>query len=149
MSMEAMSVMATAMNESLLQSHEGILRLFPAFDLSKDGRFTLHAQGGFIISSEIKSGKIVWVALKSIHGNDCSLELPWVNATMLSNKFPKNKMMSGGVINFKTKPNEEILLLPNGSKLESWKVLNENPSANENIKYHSSGKTQLGIPRMF
>ncbi len=149
MSMEAMSVMATAMNESLLQSHEGIIRLFPAFDLSKDGRFTLHAQGGFIISSEIKSGKIVWVALKSIHGNDCSLELPWVNATMVSNKFTKNKMMSGGVINFKTKPNEEILLLPNGSKLESWKVLNENPSANENVKYHSSGKTQLGIPRMF
>jgi hypothetical protein len=68
---------------------------------------------------------------------------------MVSNKFTKNKMMSGGIINFKTKPNEEILLLPNGSKLESWKVLNENPSANENVKYHSSVKTQLGIPRMF
>ena len=58
-------------------------------------------------------------------------------------------MVSGGITNFKTKPNEEILLLPNGINLESWKVLVENPSANENVKYHSSGKTQLGIPRMF
>jgi hypothetical protein len=149
MSMEAMSVMATAMNESLLQSQEGIIRLFPAFDLSKDGRFTLHAQGGFIISSEIKSEKILWVALKSLNGNECKLELPWTNATLISNKSKKNQLLNGSVVSFKTKPTEEIFLLPNDSNLDSWKLLKGNPSANENVKYHSSGKTQLGIPRMF
>jgi hypothetical protein len=35
MSMESMSLLATAMNESLLQSYDGILRIFPAFP---DGR---------------------------------------------------------------------------------------------------------------
>ena len=149
MSMEAMSVMATAMNESLLQSQEGIIRLFPAFDLSKDGRFTLHAQGGFIVSSEIKSGKIAWVAIKSINGNECKFELPWANAILISNLSKKNQLLNGAVVSFKTKANEEIFLLPTDSNLESWKVLKENPSANENVKYHSSGKTQLGIPRMF
>ena len=149
MSMEAMSVMATAMNESLLQSQEGIIRLFPAFDLSKDGRFTLHAQGGFIVSSEIKSGKIAWVAIKSINGNECKLELPWANATLISNLSKENQLLNGTVVSFKTKPTEEFFLLPTDSNLDSWKVLKENPSANENVKYHSSGKTQLGIPRMF
>jgi hypothetical protein len=149
MSMEAMSIMATAMNESLLQSQEGIIRLFPAFDLSKDGRFTLHAQGGFIVSSEIKSGKIAWVAIKSINGNECKLELPWANATLISNLSKENQLLNGTVVSFKTKPTEEVFLLPTDSNLDSWKVLKENPSANENVKYHSSGKTQLGIPRMF
>ena len=149
MSMEAMSVMATAMNESLLQSQEGIIRLFPAFDLSKDSRFTLHAQGGFIVSSEIKSGKIAWVAIKSINGNECKFELPWANATLISNLSKKNQLLNGAVVSLKTKPTEEVFLLPTDSNLDSWKVLKENPSANENVKYHSSGKTQLGIPRMF
>jgi hypothetical protein len=27
-----------------------------------------------------------------------------------------------------------------------WTVGSENPLANENVKYHESGKTQLGIP---
>jgi hypothetical protein len=109
----------------------------------------LHAQGGFIISSEIKSGKIAWVAIKSINGNECKLELPWANATLISNLSKKNQLLNETVVSFKTKANEEVFLLPTDSNLESWKVLNENPSANENVKYHSSGKTQLGIPRMF
>jgi hypothetical protein len=89
------------------------------------------------------------VALKSVNGSDCSLELPWENAIKISNKSKKNLLLNGAVVSFKTKVNEEIFLLPTDSNLESWKVLNENPSPNENVKYHSSGKTQLGIPRMF
>jgi hypothetical protein len=149
MSMEAMSVLATAMNESMLQSQDGIIRLFPAFDPNKNGRFTLHAQGGFVISSEIKSGKIVWIALKSIHGADCKLELPWEKATLSSNMNRKNRVLSGAIVSFATKPNEAIFLVPNGGDMQSWTVVSENPSANENVKYHESGKTQLGIPRMF
>jgi len=36
MSMESMSILATAMNESLLQSYDGILRIFPAFPATKN-----------------------------------------------------------------------------------------------------------------
>lgn len=149
MSMEAMSVLATAMNESMLQSQDGVIRLFPAFDRTKNGRFTLHAQGRFVVSSEIQSGKIVWIALKSIHGADCKLELPWAEASLSSNFTKKIRVVSGGISSFKTKANEEIILVPNGVEMASWIVLDERPSANENVKYHESGKTQLGIPRMF
>ena len=149
MSMEAMSVLATAMNEALLQSYDGTISVFPAFKGSKTARFTLHAQGGFVISSEIKAGKVQWIAIKSLYGNPCKLELPWNIALRSSNLNRKSQKLSGETVVFKTKTEESFLLIPEGQNLQSWSVVAEKPSANEKVKYHPSGKTQLGIPRMF
>ena len=149
MSMEAMSVLATAMNESMLQSYDGTIRIFPAFDSGKTARFTLHAQGGFIVSSEIKAGRIQWIAIRSLHGNSCKLELPWLKGVLNSNLNSKSQKLNGKTVVFKTRSEESILLIPEGGNLHSWSVVAEKPSANENVKYYHSGKTQLGIPRMF
>jgi hypothetical protein len=149
MSMESMSVLATAMNESLLQSYDGVLRIAPAFSSGKTGRFTLHAVGGFIVSSEIKSGVVQWISIKSLLGNPCKLELPWNKAIVQSNLKKNSQTISGNMAEIKTKANEVIMILPEGQDLRSWSVVSEKPLANENVRYHSSGKTQLGIPRMF
>ncbi len=148
MSMESMSVLATSMNESLLQSYDEILRVFPAFPSSRNGRFTLHAVGGFIVSSEIKSGKVQWICIKSLSGNPCKLALPWRKAICQSNA-KKIQSISGEVAELKTKRDEIIMIVPEGADMKAWTVVSEKPVANENVKYHSSGKTQLGIPRMF
>ena len=150
MSMESMSVLATAMNESRLQSYDdGTLRIFPAFPDNKTGRFTLHAKGGFIVSSEIKSGVVQWICIKSLLGNPCKLALPWEKGTVRSDLKKTSQRISGDIAEIKTKANEVIMILPEGKDLPSWVVKTENPLANEKVKYHSSGKTQLGIPRMF
>ena len=149
MSMESMSVLSTAMNESLLQSYDGILRIFPAFPSNKAGRFTLHAVGGFVVSSEIKSGVVQWICIKSLLGNPCKLELPWSKAVAQSNLKKSSQIISGNIIEIKTKANEMIMILPEGKDLGSWSVVSEGPKVNESVKYHSSGKRQLGIPRMF
>lgn len=96
MSMESMSVLATAMNESLLQSYDGVLRVFPAFPADKNGRFTLHAEGGFVVSSEIKSGMVQWICIKSLLGNTCKLDLPWVNAVVMSGPKKSGQKISRG-----------------------------------------------------
>ena len=57
-------------------------------------------------------------------------ELLWPTMTLLKNK-------------------DTVMIFPEGKDLRSWSVVTENPLANEKVKYHSSGKTQLGIPRMF
>jgi alpha-L-fucosidase 2 len=149
MSMESMSILATAMNESLFQSYDGILRIAPAFPANKTGRFTLHAEGGFIVSSEIRSGEVLWICIKSSFGNPCKLELPWSKAVVQSNLKNKSQILSGKITEIKTKKNEVIMILPESQDLRSWSVNSENPAANEKIRYHSSGKAQLGIPRMF
>lgn len=149
MSMESMSVLATAMEESLLQSYDGILRIAPAFSASKTGRFTLHAEGGFVVSSEITSGKVQWICIQSLLGNPCKLELPWKKAVIQSNLSKKSRTVNGKVAEIKTRANEVLLIFPEGAGLQSWSVLDENPAPNEDVKYHSSGKAQLGLPRMF
>ncbi len=149
MSMESMSILATAMNESLLQSYDGILRLFPAFPASKNGRFTLHAVGGFVVSAEIKEGEVQWICIKSLLGNPCKLELPWDKANVQSNLKKKSQALTGNRAEIKTRANEVIMIYPREQDLSSWSVVSEKPSDNDKVKYHSSGKAQLGIPRMF
>ncbi len=149
MSMESMSVLATAINESLFQSYDGVLRVFPAFPVRKSGRFTLYAQDGFIVSSEIKSGEVQWICIKSLNGNPCKLQLPWEKATVQSNLKKKNQPVSGTIAEFNTKAGEVFLILQEGKKPGEWTVTPENPEENGKPKFHSSGKVQLGLPRMF
>jgi hypothetical protein len=148
-SMESMSVLATAMNESLLQSYDGVLRIFPAFPSNKAGRFTLHAVGGFIVSSEIREGEVQWMRIQSLFGNSCKVYLPWKKAIVYSSQKRKSKQVNGDIVEINTIENEIIFILPDGHKLDSWSVMKEDPLPNKNVKYHSSGKAQLGIPRMF
>ena len=149
MSMEAMSVFATAINESLLQSYDGIIRVFPAFPAGRSGRFTLHAEGGFIVSSEIRSGEVQWISIKSLSGSKLKIELPWKKAIKKSFSTRGKQEISGKTAEIKTKPGEMILLVREGMDPDNWILNVETHSANEKVRYHSSGKTRLGIPRMF
>lgn len=148
-SMEAMSVLATAMNESLLQSHEGVLRFFPAFPNNKTARYTLHAEGGFIVSSEVRSGIVQWISVKSLFGNTCKIELPWSRSTVRYSRHSSTRKLSQKVVEIKTKPGETIQFFPEGKDFTSWNAIEENPLKNTDIRNHPSGKARLGIPRMF
>ncbi|MDB5105122.1 MAG: hypothetical protein JWP91_2811 [Fibrobacteres bacterium] len=68
-----------ALNESLLQSHNDTIRVFPAAPSAADftGRFTLAAKGGFLITSEREAGEIKYVGLKSLHGKPALIANPW------------------------------------------------------------------------
>lgn len=46
---ETLPILATAINEMLLQSYGGIVRLFPAVDEAESYAFTLAAEGGFLV----------------------------------------------------------------------------------------------------
>jgi alpha-L-fucosidase 2 len=149
MSMESMSVLATAMNESLLQSYDGLIRVFPAFPDDKPGRFTLHAQGGFIISSEKSGSGVEWICIKSLSGNNCRIELPWNGAVSKSETTGRIRKISGKLSEFRTIKGEVVLLLPPDSDPAAWTVNAETRVACDSVRYHPSGKTRIGIPRMY
>jgi hypothetical protein len=149
MSMEAMSVFATSVNESLLQSYDGIIRIFPAFPADRSGRFTLHAEGGFIVSSEIRNGEVQWINIKSLYGKTLRVALPWESATKKSYGSGKSQKIKGKIAEIETTPGENILIVKESTDPDHWVIKKEEPKPNENVKYHSSGKTRLGIPRMF
>jgi hypothetical protein len=65
-------------NECLLQSYQGIIRLFPNWPENRDAEFsTLRAVGAFLVSASFKEGRVQWVEIKSEAGADLSLIVPW------------------------------------------------------------------------
>ena len=57
--LENCSIAASTLNEMALQSHQGILRVFPCWDKKIDAEFeNLRADGAYLVSSSIKNGKI-------------------------------------------------------------------------------------------
>jgi hypothetical protein len=71
-----------AMNESLLQSWDDKLRVFPALpsDATLVTRFTLLARGGFLVSAEREAETIKYVGIKSQNGGKATLVNPWGTA---------------------------------------------------------------------
>jgi alpha-L-fucosidase 2 len=72
-----------AINEMLLQSNDGLIRLFPCWPKDQDARFgTLRAVGAFLISAELKHGAIGGVTIVSEKGKACTLQNPWPGKTV-------------------------------------------------------------------
>jgi len=76
-------------NECLLQSYTGTIRLFPNWDLTTPAHFqTLRAVGGFLVSAECHDGLVQWVRITSDVGGTCTLLSPWQTGVTLSRELP-------------------------------------------------------------
>ena len=63
--------------EMLLQSHEGVLRLFPCWPKDQDARLGgLRTVGAFLVSAELKNGVVSGVKIVSEKGKDCTVVNP-------------------------------------------------------------------------
>ncbi|MDR3691309.1 MAG: hypothetical protein P4L46_18155 [Fimbriimonas sp.] len=106
-----------AINEMLMQSHEGIIRFFPDWPQDQDARFGhLRAVGAFLVSAEFKRGDISHVVVTSEKGRDCTVQNPWPEqrVRLIRNAVPAESLQ-GPRFSFKTKPNESIELQPEKS----------------------------------
>jgi glycosyl hydrolase family 95 len=90
---EASADYLTMITETLIQSHNGIIRLFPAWMKDKDAKFeNLVAEGDIKVSSEIKKGEVCFVNLtkgKNCRSNSVKLKSPWTGK-LEEYEFPKN-----------------------------------------------------------
>ncbi|MCM8762517.1 MAG: hypothetical protein NC929_04295, partial [Candidatus Omnitrophica bacterium] len=73
--------LSVMLNEMLLQSYDGIIRVFPAVPLTdRPVRFhSFRAQGGFLVSAERREGKTMYLVIQSLCGNELKLLNPFVN----------------------------------------------------------------------
>jgi alpha-L-fucosidase 2 len=93
---EYLGVHLIAMNESLLQSYDGKLRVFPALPVDESfvARFTLLAQGGFLVSSERERGDVKYVGLKSLYGKPIKLVNPWPKSAVQVRAVADDRIVS-------------------------------------------------------
>jgi len=148
MESEPMGVLACAINEMLMQSHDGIIRIAPAFKW--DAEFSLHAVGGFVVSSELKDGSPAWVALRSLLGNRCSIENPWQGQDVyIVSGDSVTKSAGEETISFDTVEGGRYILSTDRDILKRWNVLPKTFEKNTAPKKSSVGIAKLGLPRMF
>jgi hypothetical protein len=72
-----------ALDSMLLQHEGGVLRLFPDWPAARDASFTrLLAKGAFLVSSEQRGGKVVYVDITSEAGGLLNIASPWGSETV-------------------------------------------------------------------
>jgi hypothetical protein len=77
--LESGSGYINAVNEMMLQSYDGIIRLFPAIPTNwKNAKVAgLRAVGAFLVYSELRQGEILYVSVESLKGLECKVVNPW------------------------------------------------------------------------
>jgi hypothetical protein len=108
---ETCSAVPSCINEMLLQSHEGVLRLFPVYPQKGSAKFqNLRAVGAFLVSAEMNHGIIEPVKIVSEKGRRCTFENAWngkkLNVSCLYNGKKKSVDFDiiGNRISFDTLP---------------------------------------------
>jgi len=103
-----------ALNEMLMQSHEGVLRFFPCWPKDQDARFgTLRAVGAFLVSAELKGGVVSGVKIISEKGKPCTVQNPWPGKKVRVTRNGKtNETLTGERLPLKTAAGETIVIAP-------------------------------------
>jgi hypothetical protein len=103
---------AAALQEMLLQSQGGVLRVFPAVPPAwPEAAFdNLRAEGAFVVSAVRSEGKTQWVRILSEVGGECRLRTDFgtPNLKAWSATGPKTFQQEAGSIVFDTQPKEEF-----------------------------------------
>ena len=85
-------------NECLMQSYDGTIRLFPNWPMNKDAEFhDLRASGAFLVSSTLKDGKVKEIRIFSEKGAPLKMILPWEKGAILKNNKGTTKLNTNKV----------------------------------------------------
>ncbi len=109
---EHLTTVPATINEMLMQSHEGIIRLFPCWNKKSNASFkNLRADGAFLVSAELKDEKIISLKITSLKGRLCNVELNNIkNIIRESDKKEIGFKRNGNTITFETEGNETYIL---------------------------------------
>ncbi|HTA88763.1 MAG TPA: carbohydrate-binding domain-containing protein [Polyangiaceae bacterium] len=146
---EYWGVHLSAMNESLLQSYNDKIRVFPALptDTTLVTRFSLLAKGGFLVSSETEGGDIKYVGLKSLYGNAATVENPWGTQALQVRNLADNSIAlssSAAELTFNTVTNGVYVVERVAKPLSSYTYSHLTGTPAQDARYLSD-TTFLGI----
>ena len=101
-------------NECLMQSYNGTIRLFPNWPLDKDAEFrNLRAAGAFLVSAVLKNGKVEQIDIFSEAGGILKLILPWEKGGRALTQNGKKRFITKNV-EIETSKGEKITFSPSG-----------------------------------
>lgn len=97
-------------NESLMQSYNGMIRLFPNWDKSVDAQFyNLRAVGAFLVSAVLESGEVRRVNIHSEKGGMLKILSPWGKSGTIK-QGNRSSRIEAEMIEIETSAGEDIIL---------------------------------------
>jgi hypothetical protein len=110
---DASGVLAAAVAEMQLQSYGGVIRVFPAWPGGWRSEFSLMAENGFLVSSQIgAAGEIPEIRIQSTLGGQCEVIVPWPGGASLSCPWGDQRVVEGQRAIFQTKAGDVCSLIP-------------------------------------
>ncbi len=111
--LENSSIVPNTVDEMLLQSFDGTLRLFPVWPANHDASFrTLRAYGAFLVSAELKGGVVTHVSIFSEQGRPCVVQNPWPGRRVSVRCVGKpDQTLAGERLSFKTGLGDQMELV--------------------------------------
>jgi len=115
-------------NEMMLQTHNGLIRVFPVFPADQKASFhRLRTFGAFLVSSATKNGQIQYVLIESEKGRDGRILNPWPDQqVVISRSEGEARRMTGEELVLETRPGEQLLLAPEGVEVKEMADLKRN-----------------------
>jgi hypothetical protein len=102
-------------NECLIQSYNGIIRLFPNWPEEKDAQFeTLRAAGGFLVSSSISGGKVEYINIISENDNTLKFYNPWNTGLNITTEG-EQEYKEGQIISIELDKGQSLMILPDSN----------------------------------
>jgi alpha-L-fucosidase 2 len=155
---EMLPILATAVNEMLLQSFEGCIRVFPACREKQSAGFKLRAQNGLIADAQMIEGKVLFVSFTADNDAHIRLVSPWTMKNAVCSAYSNNMKITEKVLSPKISGVDHILeidinrgqrciITEQDTDLSSFTQITEPRKANKN--YKKLGRAALGVPRMF
>lgn len=112
---ENLSTVPNTIQEMMLLSHEGILRIFRVWprETHPDAAFVgLWAYNAFVVGARLQNGEIVDLRIESTKGKPCTVENPWPGKGVLVSWSSGSLITSGDVLAFDTAGGETYMLQP-------------------------------------
>jgi len=107
-----------ALQEMLIQSHTGVIRIFPAIpaDWRNMSFKTLRCQGAFLVSAIQEEGKVTAIEIVSEKGGMCRLKNPFGNDIFkVKCSWSDTLISKGGTLSFQFPENGKLVLIASES----------------------------------
>ena len=152
---EGPAVYLLLLNEMLLQSHNGILRLFPSLPYERDAEFTdFRAEGPVLVSSARVKGKVRFVRVKAIKAAKWKLINPWPGKKTVwlrsSSSKKAGKVAANRYIELNLSANEEMILAATEKGLnysDSVRLQKRQEAQARSISFKDGMMAWLGKPK--
>jgi alpha-L-fucosidase 2 len=118
---ENLNTVPSTIDEMLLQSFQGKLRLFADWPTGVDARFgDLRAYGAFLVSSDVRSDVVQYVRIVSEAGGSFSLVNPWPTGTLHAYRNGADAgTLAGAEVSMPTSAGDVILIGPDGTSYQA------------------------------